>query len=369
MNTMVARRPRTLGTRHRSGSLLVAVAAMVAAALAWTVVTGDDGSPIVVSRVAEPESYRIVYETEFADSPAFEEVLQVQRPFRSRLDNPTNSRSSDLGELVTGGEDGAVRIQVPIVPAGDDVRPSAVIDAAIDAGHLELLGTDRVAGRACRMIRFGGPVASGFLVPVGTEPDEFADVCIDGAGLVLSESWSIDGEVVRTRRAVEVTTGIPRFDTLEADRELAAREGGGAVRPTAAEEDPGFAEYWVLPDVPAGFEHLGRWAVVPPDPDLDATPGEPRVPGTAFVTDVWTRGGDIVILDQGAAVRGDSVPFDDRALTEQRRAGALGEVEVVWDLRMSEVRSRRDDGGFVRVAGTLPPDQLVAIAATLRLEP
>jgi hypothetical protein len=43
----------------------------------------------------------------------------------------------------------------------------------------------------------------------------------------------------------------------------------------------------------------------------------------------------------------------------------LGPADLAVDSRLAEVRFTRPDGGFARLAGTVDPKDLVALAATL----
>ncbi|HVM51882.1 MAG TPA: hypothetical protein VM262_01675 [Acidimicrobiales bacterium] len=352
------------------------VALAVAGALAATVAyaaAGGSGSVTVVDG-AVPTAYRITYEVVTGGVPSTE-VHTVRRPFQSRIEVGRATRVSDAGVLATTS-DGAswVRIEVPLALAGGDLRPDAVLDDALAAGVVEVVGTRRVAGRPCRVVAFGGPVGGGTLTPVGAVAGESVEACIDGAGLVLAESWSVAGVVRREREAVRVEVGEVLgpvgddvFGVPASASTLSFGDGGGSVRAVAPGEDPGFTERWQA-TVPAGFEHAGRWHVLPPAVGAPVDPTVPRAADVALVTDVWVRGPDLVLVDQGAVVGGGPPPWDDRPWGEPVDLGALGPGELVFDLRLSEVRVVRGDGGFVRVAGTLPPAELVAVARSLELE-
>jgi hypothetical protein len=326
--------------------------------------------PPRVEREAAPTSYRITYEVTTGDVTTTE-VHTVRRPFLGRIDIGDATRVTDAGVLATTSPGAPwVRIQVPIAPAAGDVRPDVVLDDAIEAGLAEEAGTRRVAGRSCRVVRLGGPMSGGTLTPIGAVAGESAEACVDGAGLVLAETWRADGETQRELRATSVEVGDVDDDVFAVPHgaeELTFRQGGGSVEAVDRDDDPGFAESWRA-DVPDGFEHAGRYLVLPPKLGEPVDPVVPRQADVALLTDVWVRGADVLIVDQGA-VRGDGVPpWDDRPYSEDVALGALGDGVVVFDLRLSEVRVSRPDGGFVRVAGTLPPDRLVAVARSLELE-
>jgi hypothetical protein len=75
---------------------------------------------------------------------------------------------------------------------------------------------------------------------------------------------------------------------------------------------------------------------------------------------VWIRGGDVLVLDQGTGQ-----PFQPGGRARPVDLGPLGQGEALLDLRSSEVRTT-DEAGYVRLFGTLLPDELAAIARTLR---
>lgn len=372
MTVALRRAPAARGVRRRTAVVVVAVAVAVVAAAAgavWVATLGPDGrerSAPSAGTTDPPISYAITYRVTHDDGTEVAERIEVARPFRSAVGAGDAERVSDLGLLATVGGDGQwVRIEVPLAIASGDLRPDAVLAAAVDAGHVEVRDEHRVAGVRCREHRFGGPVSSGVLTPVGAVPGEHADVCLDQRGLVLRERWVAGGRTLRERTAttVEVRAATPDVTVPAGARPLPVEAGGGSVEAVAEDHDPGFSERWAI-DEPAGFDHVGRWVVLPPSLER-REPGIARTAQVALVTDAWRRGADLVLLDQGATVAGVAPPWDDRPITTRADLGRLGTADVAWDLRSSEVRLTRPDGGFVRVAGTLPPADLVALARTL----
>lgn len=348
-----------------------AAAAVVGIALLAAATGDDDPAPTGGDGTGLATDFEITYRVTVGDDAEVEETVAVSRPFRSAVRSGDTGRVSDAGVLATAGGDGRwVEIEVPIAPASGDVRIDAVLDAAVAAGHVEAGATRRIAGLRCHEHRFGGPVSAGILTPVGTVPGEHADVCLSDGGLVLRERWVVDGEVRRSREAVAVHRLRPdadRFAVPDDARPLAFEQGGGSTRAVAADHDAGFTEHWSV-EVPTGFDHAGRWVVAPPSPQA-LEPGQVRGPEVALVTDAWVRGPDLVVLDQGATMPGVPPPWDERPVVTTVELGDLGTAEVAWDLRASEVRLLRPDGGFVRVAGTVPPDELIAITRTLTRTP
>jgi hypothetical protein len=279
-------------------------------------------------------SYRIVYEVEGGG----EEIVTVRRPFLGRVELEGGAvRVSDAGVLATrsGGAEWA-RIEVPIALAVGDLRGD-LVDVPEDAPQRTL------AGRTCRVV------------------DE---LCIDDAGLVLADER-------RTAVSVDVDDE-PADDLFDVPADaitLSFDAGGGAVEEIAVDGQPGFVETWTLSTVPAGFDHVARYAVAPPPlgAPVEST-GMPRTADVALVTDVWVRGADVLLLDQGATVGGAPPPWSAARGEMDVELGELGRGTAVTDPRMNEVRATRPDDGFVRVAGTLPVRELVRIARSLERE-
>ena len=336
---------------------------------------GGDGLPEVEGRTA-PEAYRIVYRVLTPESSGEEERV-VHRPFdahvveRDGQGNVTAERWSTLGRLVTRSQGAeAVRIDTAIAPAASDVRPDLFAERLEAAGDLAPGSEGRIGGRPCTRVREAGTIGTARPTDEGTPQTGSLQVvverCVDAVGLVLEERWTTPGgERVLTKRAVELEVGddVPEIDPPEADA-LPAEQGNGAVRELEADAPPPFLEAWSLP-TPDGFTFVGRYAVQPArvatSPDVLT-----RDPDVALYTDVWERDGDLLVLDQGASQSG-TLPFDPRSSLGPVDVTGIGPAELAVDLRIAEVRLTRPEGGFVRLAGTLDPDELLALARTLEL--
>ncbi len=191
-------------------------------------------------------------------------------------------------------------------------------------------------------------------------------MCIDAVGLVLEERWELDGEEVRTRRAVALS-----FDRRAALRvpDGSALPGSGELRRLAVDAASPFPARVTVGAVPEGFEHVGRYAVVPPDLSVaERDPNLPAVAQLATITDVWVRGADLLIVDQGATTGRDPFARTDVAAPVNLETPGLENAVIVLDLRASDIRIRLADGAFVRVAATLAPEELMAVARSLTLE-
>lgn len=365
--TSVANRGPAIKLRTLAFVAIAAVVAMIAAAVVPDLLEADPALPSSVS--ATPSTrFTITYRVTAGDSTTTE-VLSVHRPFASRLvvhegdttkGRVLSQRASDLGVLATtsGGEWG--RLVVPPALASGDIRPDAVLAAAVGSKVMRDVGPSSVAGRKCHAYVAGTTVSGGTLEQLSG--NERAEVCIDASGLVLQERWTIDGKVVRTRRAVALSFDSADFTVPDGS----VLPGSGLVNKLADDAPIPFPIMVTIGTFPSGFTHVGRYAVVPPDltPTRDAD--APKTTKVATVTDVWTRGADVLLLDQGAASGVD--PFVPSAVAAPLDLPGFASSRLVLDLRATEIRIRLDDGGFVRLSGTISPEELVAIAGSLELK-
>jgi len=325
---------------------------------------GRDGSAVVEGgpavRLGEPPpSYRVTYRVEQLEDDRVmvrEGILTVVRPFQSRFEIDRILRVAHFAYFGRSqpGDETEVVTPVPSAAPGDvraDILPLG-----------EGTETREIIGRRCRVHRFGASLLDGLFV----EGDR-VEACIDADGLVLEEVTTIEGAIV-TRR---VATAVELEPTVDDDHfELTVRvrtpdEGGGSVREiTATSASPG--AFWQLTAPPPGFEHLGRYATVPPQTarlDDEQTRGQ----YLASVTDVFTRGLDVLVIEQGGTL-GQVPPFG--AHPHGRLVDDLGELaatgEIVQHPNGAEVRVLIPPGRFVKVSGTMTADELVAVARSLQ---
>ena len=317
---------------------------LVALALAPVACSDDEPEPLVIGTI--PERYRITYRV-VDDGDETREVLTVHRPFDSRIETDDVVEVATLGRSAReSGRAARLAVAIPPTVAPGDARVEHLLGS-------ELLRSGRrktIAGRECQVFSTGQSLRLVELI----EGDD-VEVCIDEAGLVLEERS--DG---RTRTATDVELDVEAsFDVGE--RTVPPLDGGGAVqRLTEDSRTPG--TFWELgDDLP--LPHEGRYAVVPPQPDAftDATLRGRRV---ATTTDVLTDGVDVVIVDRGGTVEGiDVITVDDDA--EQVDLGDLGTGALEHTSFGTEITVELDAGRFVRISGTLPSDELVAVARGL----
>jgi hypothetical protein len=332
---------------------------------------GADGLP-AVEGTAAPEAYRIVYEVTTPEERSQEEVV-VRRPFASSVTerdadgDVVSQRLAQLGLLatITGGE--ATAVETALAPAAADLRLDRFGDRLVEAGRLERGDDGAVGGRPCRRIVEPDAVATdgsgGAAQDASAADGSFPVVvtrCVDAVGLVLEERIATPGgQAVRTKRAVEleVGDGVPEVDVPDVEP-LPEGQGGGSVEELTG--GPPMIVSWRIA-APEGFRPSGSYVVVPAR--LGAAGG--AAGDVALVTEVWQRGADVLLLDQGRATAG-ATPFDPASALEPVDLPGIGPATLAVDLRLGEVRITGADGAFVRVAGTLPLDELLAVARTLQ---
>lgn len=356
--------------------VLLAVTAIVAIGAVVLVATGGGDSDDALPEVGRgaPTDYRIVYAVTTPDGSSTEEHV-VHRPFGAHIETRdadgriTSERWSELGRLTTRSQDAeAVRIDTAIAPAASDLRPDLFTGPMTELKRLKAAGSTDVGGRPCQRSIEADKVATAgeddqTLGQTGSLPVTL-NRCVDAQGLVLEERWaSPGGRNLLTKRAVELQLGddVPDIDEPKAQA-LPIEQGNGSVRKVDADAPVPFLEAFHLA-TPKGFTFVGRYAVVPAR--ISRTAGDVSGdPGIALYTDVWRRDGDVLLLDQGAT-RSGPPPFDSSTKVGPIDITGPGAAELAVDLRLAEVRFTRPDGGFVRLAGTIAPDELVRVASTL----
>ena len=332
----------------------------------------EDGAPLAVGDV--PATYRITYRVRLPGAEPTTEVVTVRRPFESRVEvhsgarpagDPTSVQESSFGMLAVASatQEPAVTVVGPAV-ASPDLRFDVALPAALEHGLLEPRERRRVAGRTCQVYRAGTSVTAGQLVAPSDE--EHADACFDADGLLLEEWWITEGRTVRQRVAVAVETGVRVDDSIfELPREptVPADEGGGGMRQLAAGSAPP-GEFFEVDAPPDGMSYRGRFAVVPTQPHQFVDPAR-QGEILATTADVWVRGPDFVAVDQGGTLGSSEVYAPDPDLPHVP-VGALGEAELHVRLDRIEVRIHLSGNRFVRLYGTVPMEDLLAVARSLR---
>lgn len=321
--------------------------------------------------IGEPlATYSITYRVEERDGDDINvstSELTSARPFRSRSATKVgkevaSTRVADFGYLgqQAGTAEPVVYTAAP-APAPGDVRTDLLF--AGDRGD----EVRRVLGRECQVHHLGAPVLSGIVVPLDASEGITADICVDADGLILEE-LTFDADHVATSRWIATTveespsTSDEEF-RFEGVTPTAAKEGGGslqAVEPTSAPPGP----FWQLDELPAGFTHMGRYAIVPPQEARVDDPAS-RSMVIAGVSDVFVRGIDMVVVEQGGTL-GQIPPFGSTPNSEVIDLGELAR-SAEWFLTVTgaEVHALIPPGRYVKVLGTLPSDEIIALAKSL----
>jgi hypothetical protein len=206
-------------------------------------------------------------------------------------------------------------------------------------------------------------VLAGDLHPVEGE-DEYADICIDRHGIVIEEYWVKDGKLLRRRVATDLDVNVPiASDLFDAKADEPTPDRGIIVRIDDPPSDEGLP-LWTLPKAPKGFDRLGRYGVTLSRNSVPSIGGQSPEVGPSSTSDVYVRDADLIVVDQDPSLA-TTTSFDARPVRDIKLE-RLKDGKLIVDARMSEVRASTGDGNFVRIFGTVPPDQLIDLANTLR---
>lgn len=383
---------------HRRNLALVAAAVVALAVAGWALFLrgddaggDDDGSALAeldragsvevadapdVEVTGAPASYRIVYRVEdVGEEIAYRtDVVSVRRPWESRLesrsgrppgDEELSSQVATFGQRInrTPGQDPAVIELGPVLPASD-LRLEHVLGPAVAAGRLERREVREVLGRRCQVYRAADYLSASAIAP--PTPELFADSCVDAAGLLLEEVLFSEGDAIARRVAVEVDESPSLDDDLfpSGEPSVEASKGGGSMqRLVDGTSTPG--TFYVADALPEGFVAVGRWSVVPPQAENFGEDITREGFRRAQVSDVYERGADVLILEQGATLQG-APPFEIDPTNPTIDLGAFGAGEVRFSALGNQVRALLPGGKFVQATGPLPPDELAAVLRSLR---
>ena len=380
--TAPSRRPSTPRPRRRRGAVVVAAGALVVL-VALTVVLVDRGNGTAAGRVgtfAVPTAYSVSYAVTTPGASTTTERLWVRRPFDSvdiTYDGPSTASPPSLVvvnrlgvQVLKAMNAQAALLHVPAAVASADVRPDLVVPAAMRAHRMKVVGRATVLGRSCEVLRTAVSLRAGPLPALRS--GAYVDTCIDAAGIVLRETQVSGGRRVSDRRAVLVQTGA--VAVADAPFDLSGTptpydSGGGAFTPlTLTSRPPGSS--WAMDKGPQGFRHIGRFAVVPPQPQLFGQGGNGfgsmGMPGglVTEMDDVFVRGVDVLVLQQGSTLNGATFAAPANSLDVD--LGPLGGGQLLLAGNVATVVAEPGNHkGFVRLSGTLPADELVAVMRSL----
>lgn len=330
-------------------------------------------------RFTTPAAYHISYAVTPAHGRGYTEELFVRRPFDS-VDTYVRDGNAYL-ETVTRLGDQALRtggattvVHTALAPASRDARIGAVAADAIAAGRMRVVGRARVLGAECFVVRTAAPLNSGPLQVMSGS--SHVDSCVDRRGLVLDEWTTSGGRRSGERRAARVVTGraAATKDFALTGEYVPPQSGGGAVRALTLVSRPSSGPFWDIARAPAGYVHTGRYAVVPSQPQawedrssFTAT----GFPGSlvASIDDVYVRGADAIVIEQGSTVNDAKFSPPDGGIPVDLGA-VLGRGQILLAASANEVVAEPHEGRrFVRVIGTVPARELIAIARSMTLQP
>lgn len=325
----------------------------------------------ILSIIEPAPSYRIVYEVEEGDRRSIER-LTVRRPFESRLEVwiDEDTDAVPLSVDVTafgrssrdGAESGRAAVAIPPSVPSNDLRIEHVLRGAIDADLIEAREWREVAGRACQILRTGADLRAADIT--GPDGGEWVDSCVDEEGLVLESVATSGGETTRRLVAVdvEVDPEIERGTFEVGDRTIPILDGGGATAAVTLDSRPPGTFLELPTQLP--LERFGRFAVVPPQPDVFADPLQ-RGRRVGTTSDVLREGLDIVVVDRGGSLDGTDV-IETPADATPVDLDDLGTGHLVITPQGASIEAELGGGRFVRVSGTVAVDELVALARGLR---
>ena len=329
-----------------------------------------DGSFEPIGR--PPVAYALTYRVEgFAVDGAIIDIEEraVRLPWASRVSSAaaeepgstTFLQIADLGVLQTGTA-ASLASEPAIAPGSAHVTPEVAEDV-LEWRH----EVRTILERDCQVVRAAGPIDVAEVAAPEEGASDWADLCVDGDGLVLQEEWVIGGDVFRRRTATALEVGdgsIPRDAFVATAERPEGVPGGSFVELTSDSRAPG-VRHWELASPPDGFRHVGRYGFSPPRADDDQS--VMQIPRVAVIVDVYEDGdgGAVVVANGGTADQSSLFEVGGEDADDVVDLGELGEGEVLVGLRQREVRTAFERGRFLRVYGTLEVDELIQLARTL----
>ena len=327
MQELRQRRPnarrRRRAQRERRHRLVFAIFAVVAI-LAVCIVAGirllsRDG-PATLSEEAAPERYHIVYRVTAPGSEGLIKEHYVERPYLGKVIEHrdgaivTGALSNEDGTwqyVSSSGEPGWSLLQRGRFAAVSDFRPVPVLRYGVRHGLATIRGADEVLGRPCTVVRTGAPLGSRLEEP---SRQSTVDLCVDRAGLVLREEWTLDGELAR--RSVATALELePRFsaDVFDPSPVVAELPPGAGGTPLVTDLSPE-----IRAGLPIGLGTLDGFRFDGGSSLIQLVEGVSL--GTVFV-ERYRRGPDLIEVSQGPLTEGDQQP--GRALTVGGRRAYL----------------------------------------------
>lgn len=252
---------------RRAVMVLVVLAVLavlaVVAVLATRSPTGSHDASRLPATV-QVSSYRVVYDVTLPGAPGSREENDVSRPYTGRQVTRDAKGALQSGTLTTpsatyiyvngSGVKGWARVGNAPARAVGDQHALGAMRAAVQQGLADIRGTRTVLGRRCTLVRTGSPIGQPMKKATSKE---YADLCVDRTGVVLSQDWRLNGQPTLSRRAVEFT---PNATFASATFQPKPAATGAAVdqlaqgSPVATKIDPGkLATLPVRFDPPTGY--------------------------------------------------------------------------------------------------------------------
>jgi hypothetical protein len=308
--------------------------------------------------VEEPGSYRIEFDRYVNDRLGGDTVgkgatrRKALKPshFTRKITRPFDESGVIFRSLGFVQEPGGGLKRVDFVrPLPDDPRPR-IFPPLPDKTSRRLV----IAGRECSTNTIGATT-----------------YCIDNAGLVLMERGKASLDV-----ATKVTIGAAPRSAAELAAEVAAGftdSAQGSIRPIDPDSAPAGTDF-SLDAPPDGFTLVGRYAVAPLTPEVLKRNSRKVVAG---IVDVYVRGGDAVTIERGGKLDTSAPDDQDLGTLVARHDVELGDVLGKGEVGIGgfgpfgyrEVRAFPSTGRYVVISGTLPEDELIAIARSMRQWP
>ncbi len=321
-----------------------------------------------------PVTYRAEFRTENRAGENLNVTIEktwVRRPFASRVETwkdgtLLSTRQSAFGTLTNESPSSQpLNIAVPPSLSSGDLRVDVALEEALESKTIIRRERREVYGRQCQVYRAGGPILAGDLEKYKPGRGTYADFCVDQSGIVIEEYWVDKGRLLRRRVATSLDVDVSIPDRLLAitTRENPDINRGAVERITEPPSGEGLP-LWTLPKTPQGFDSLGRYAVVISDQAYPkSNPLAPSV-APASTSDVYIRGADFVVVDQDPSL-GSLLSLEKR-VSRDVDLDDLEEGKLIVDARMNEVRAKTPEGSYIRIFGTLEPDELLELADDLR---
>lgn len=329
-----------------------ALAALAAGVLTIGVLHRSSTESLAFTRPAG--AYHVVYSMTHGATSSTED-LWVQRPFASEQITDATHIVSRLGRQLLATDGAPAVLEVAPQPPQFDQRVDAIA-AAAPRHALQRRGVRAVAGTRCQVLRTRAVLAADF-AGAPTAADH-VDSCVSANGVVLEETSVRNGSVVSRKVATKLTLGVAHDFVAAGDHVPRAQGGGRIITLDPASRPPG-QEFFELAAAPMGFTHFGRFAVVAPAPA--------NAPVVTSIDDVYVRGADVIVVEQGETLSGVGMAAADGSKV---KLGKLGEGRLLVSPVASSVAAlTKTRGSFVRVTGTVAPSRLVAVARALRAQP